>query len=231
MQRPHLDEGLSTLKNRLLTMASHAEDALTNAMRALVERNESLAGQVEEADSKLDRLEIEVDELAITTLAHAPLASDLRLVMVAVKVSHDLERVGDEATTIARRARKLTSEPPVRAHAELPRMSEMATAMLREALDAFVGADAKKARAIIPRDKEVDALHKKFLSEMALLMEERPDTIGRCLHLMVISKSLERIADHATNIAEEVVYLYEGRDIRHTGKDTVLKHETENTRS
>lgn len=231
MHRTHLDEGLDNLKRRLLTMASHAEDAVTNAMRALVERNEALAGQVEEADSALDRLEIEVDELAITTLAHAPLASDLRLVMVAVKISHDLERVGDEATTIARRAAKLCSEPQGPAHAELPQMSELALVMLREALDAFVSANAGKARALIPRDKQVDALHKGFIRSSAQLMQEQPDTVARCLHLMTISKSLERIADHATNIAEEVVYLYEGRDIRHSGKQAVQTNETPHPRS
>ncbi|HYE31943.1 MAG TPA: phosphate signaling complex protein PhoU [Methylomirabilota bacterium] len=229
MHRIHLDEGLAQLKQMLLTMGSCAEEALMNAMRALKQRDDILADQVEQTDTRMDQLEIDVDDLAITTLAHAPLASDLRLVMVAVKISHDLERVGDEATTIARRARKLNTEPPVQSNIELPRMAELATKMLRDALDAFVRGDAVKARGIVPRDKEVDSLHKGFLKQLERFMEERPDTIGRCLHLITISKSLERIADHATNIAEEVVYLYEGRDIRHSGKATVPANETQDS--
>jgi phosphate transport system protein len=156
--------------------------------------------------------------MAITLLAKAPLATDLRLITVAMKVSHDLERVGDEATAIARRAVELNREPQLKPYIDIPRMTNMALDLLREALDAFVHRDTPKARALIPRDKEVDALNKQLHRELASYMIESPATIERCLNLMTISKRLERIADHATNIAEEVVYLYEARDIRHTGK-------------
>ena len=137
---------------------------------------------------------------------------------MAMKISHDLERVGDEATTISRRCLELSHEPPLKQRAEIPRMATLALEMLKESLDAFVNRDAGKARAIIPRDEEVDLLNKQLHRELASYMVAEPATITRCLSLMVISKSLERIGDHATNIAELVVYLYEGHDIRHTGK-------------
>ncbi|HAM72732.1 MAG TPA: phosphate transport system regulatory protein PhoU, partial [Verrucomicrobiales bacterium] len=129
-----------------------------------------------------------------------------------------LERVGDEATTIARRAVELNQEPPLKPYVDIPHMARLALEMLREALDAFVSRDPRRARAVIPRDKEVDGLNKQLHRELASYMVEKPATISRCLNLMVISKALERIADHATNIAEEVVFLYEGQDIRHASK-------------
>ncbi len=203
----------------LLTMASHAEASVKNAIRSLIDRDDELARKVKQDDSILDHYEVEIDEKAISMLAlKAPLATDLRLITVAMKISHDLERVGDEATTISRRAIELNQEPQLKPYVDIPRMAAMGLEMLNEALDAFVNREPAKARVIIPRDKEVDALNKQLHRELVSYVIEKPATITRCLNLMVISKSLERIADHATNIAEEVVYLYEGRDIRHTGK-------------
>src|SRR3984957_14056432 len=201
-------------------MASHAESAVTMAINALTERDDELARRVMADDVIVDQLEIEIDELAIHLLSKAPLATDLRLITVAMKISHDLERVSDEATTIARRALELSLEPQLKPYVDIPRMATMALDMLKEALDAFVHREPVKARAIIPRDKEVDALNKQLHRELSSYMVERPSTITRCLNLMVISKSLERIADHATNVAEEVVYLYEARDIRHSAHAT-----------
>ena len=214
----HFDQELDALKEILLTMASKAEAAVNNALKALVDRDDDLARSVKEEDNAIDQLEIEVDEMAIGLLSKAPLASDLRLITVAMKISHDLERVGDEATTISRRAIELSQEPQLKPYIDIPRMAKMALEMLGDALDAFVNANPEKARAVIPRDKEVDALNRQLHRELSSYMVERPTTITRCLNLMVISKSLERIADHATNVAEEVVYLYEAKDIRHTGK-------------
>jgi phosphate transport system protein len=211
----HFEHELDELKKQLLTMAGHAEAAVTRAMKALVERDDDAARLVKENDSVLDHLEVEIDEMAINLLAKAPLASELRLITVAMKFSHDLERVGDEATTIARRALELNQEPQLKPYVDIPNMANIGLQMLRQAIEAFVNRDPAKARAVIPRDKEVDALNKQLHRELASYMVERPPTISRCLNLMVVSKSLERIADHATNIAEEVVYLYEGRDIRH----------------
>src|SRR5881398_3509450 len=154
----HFDQELAALKEILLTMASKAEAAVNNALKALVDRDDDLARSVKEEDNAIDQLEIEVDEMAIGLLSKAPLATDLRLITVAMKISHDLERVSDEATTIARRALELSLEPQLKPYVDIPRMAAMALDMLKEALDAFVNREPVKARAIIPRDKEVDAL-------------------------------------------------------------------------
>jgi phosphate transport system protein len=206
------------LKQKLLTMASHAETAINDAIRALVNRDYDLALRVKDNDRILNQFEIEIDDLAINLLAKAPLASDLRFVTVAMKISQNLERVGDEAAKIAKRARDLSQEPPVKINVDLPRMASLALEMLKGSLDAFVHRDSAAARGIIPRDKEVDALNKQINHELALHMIEHRDTVLRCLNLIMVSKSLERIADHAKNVAEEVVYLCEAQDIRHTGK-------------
>lgn len=230
MQR-HFDQELNTLKDMLLKMASHAEESVTNAIKALTEHDDDLARQVKIDDSILDKFEKDIDEMAISLLAlKAPLASDLRLITVAMKISHDLERVGDEATTISRRALELNQEPQLKPYVDIPRMAQMGLEMLHSALDAFVNRDPAKARTIIPRDKEVDALNKQLHRELVSFVIENPATITRALNLMVISKSLERIADHATNVAEEVVYLYEGTDIRHN-KPTNITPGDSNDRS
>lgn len=208
---------LDELKQKLLTMASRAETAVNEALRALIERDYDLALQVKESDTVIDQLELEIDEMAIQLLAKAPLASDLRMVTVAMKISQNLERVGDEATKIAKRARDLSQEPPVKVVVDLPRMAKLALDMLKAALDSFVNRDPVAARALIPRDKEVDGINKQITNHLAQYMVDNPDTIKRCLNLITVSRSLERIADHATNVAEEVVYLYEAQDIRHSG--------------
>jgi phosphate transport system protein len=212
----HFDQELSSLKEMLLTMGSYAEGAVAKAIQALAGRDDALARQVKRDDAILDQYEKDIDEMAIGLLAlKAPLASDLRLITVGMKISHDLERVGDEATTIARRVLELNQEPPLQPCVDIPRMAQMGLSMLNDSLDSFVNRDPLKARGVIPRDQDVDALNKQLHRELASCVVEKPATITRCLNLMVISKSLERIADHATNVAEEVVYLYEGRDIRH----------------
>jgi len=212
----HFEMGLDALRQKLLTMASHAETAVNQSLQALVQRDHDLALRVKENDRVIDQFEVEIDDLVIQLLTKAPLASNLRLVTVAMKISQNLERVGDEASKIAKRARDLSQEPPVKLNLDLPLMAGMALAMLKSSLDAFVNKDPIAARAIIPRDKEVDALNKQIHEILAQHMVAHPDTIGRCLNWMVACKSLERIADHAKNVAEEVVYLYEAQDIRHT---------------
>ena len=212
----HYAEEMTRLKDSLLAMASHAETAVARSIRALVERDDALARQVQEDDTVLDQFEITIDDTAIHLLAKAPLATDLRLTAVAMKISQNLERVGDSAVTIARRAIDLGTEPQLKAYVDIPRMATMSLEMLRDAITAFINREPDRARAVIPRDADVDDLNRQLHRELSSFMVERPTTITRCLHLMVISKSLERIADHATNIAEEVVYLYEAIDIRHT---------------
>jgi phosphate transport system protein len=214
----HYAEEMTRLKEDLLAMASHAEDAVARAMRALIERDDALSRKVEEDDNILDQFEIEIDDLAIHLLAKAPLATDLRFTTIAMKTSANLERIGDEAVTIARRAVELNTEPQLKAYVDLPRMAEMAMAMLHEAITALVNRDADKARQVVASDSAVDDLNRQVHRELASFMVEKPATITRSLKLMVISKSLERIADHATNIAEQVVYLLEAVDIRHSEK-------------
>jgi phosphate transport system protein len=215
----HFEAGIDNLRQKLLVMASHAEKAVNESVQSLMQRDHDLALRVRTDDDVIDKFEVEIDELAILLLTKAPLASNLRLVTVAMKISQNLERIGDEATKIAKRARDLSQEPPVKIQLELPRMAGLALAMVKDALDAFVHRDSAAARAIIPRDKEVDALNKQMHQQLAQHMMENPDTIARCLHWIVAAKSLERIADHAKNIAEEVVYLCEAQDIRHALKN------------
>jgi phosphate transport system protein len=211
-------EEMTRLKESLLAMASHAESAVTRAMRALVERDDALARSVMEDDNILDQFEVEIDDIAIHLLTKAPVATDLRLITVAMKISQNLERVGDAAVTIARRAVDLGSEPQLKPYVDLPRMATMALEMLRDAITAFINREPDLARAVVPRDVEVDVLNRQLHRELSSFMVERPSNISRCLHLMVISKTLERVADHATNVAEEVVYLYEAIDIRHSDR-------------
>ena len=209
--------GLDELRQKLLLMGSHAETAVNQSVQALVQRDHDLALRVKENDRVIDQFEVEIDDLVIQLLTKAPLASNLRLVTVAMKISQNLERVGDEASKIAKRARDLSLEPPVKLNLDLARMARMALDMLKSALDAFVNHDSAAARALIPRDKEVDALNKQIHESLVQHMVANPDTISRCLHWIVAAKSLERIADHGKNIAEEVVYLYEAQDIRYAG--------------
>ncbi len=215
----HFEQELAGLKEKLLTMAGYAERAVSQAVHSIVSRDEKLAREVKQGDDVMDQYEVEIDDLAIKLLAKAPLASDLRLITVAMKISQNLERIGDEATTIARRSIKLNRELPLAVHFDIPRMAALVVGQLKDSLDSFVNKDPNKAKAVIPRDEEVDEINHQFNRELSSYMMEHPDTITRCLHLMVVSKSLERIADHATNIAEEAVYLYEARDIRHGGGD------------
>jgi phosphate transport system protein len=212
----HFEQDLADLKNMLLTMASHAESAVKQAVKALVTRDYELAIQVRADDAVIDRFEMELDELSIQLLAKAPLASDLRLITVVMKISQNLERVGDEATKIAKRARDLSQEPPLKLVLDIPRLADLALQMLKQALDSFVAREPAAARALIPEDKQVDALNREIHRQLADHMVSDPAAIQRCLSLMVVAKSLERIADHAKNVAEEVVYLCEAEDIRHS---------------
>ena len=212
----NFDEELQILKDKLLAMASHAESAVSRSIRSLTDRDDALAQQVQKDDNILDRYEIEIDDIAIHLLSMAPVASTLRLITVAMKISQNLERVGDEAVKIARRAIELNAEPQLKPYVDLPRMAQMSLKMLRAALDAFVERQSEDARGIIPSDVKVDDLNRQLHRELSSFMIESPANISRCLALMGISRSLERVADHATNIAEEIVYLYEARDIRHS---------------
>ena len=203
------------LKEKLLLMASQAESAVNRAVKALVRRDDDLALRTRDDDQVIDRLEIEIDDGAVQLLAARPSMDELRRIVMAMKIAHNLERVGDEATTISRRCLELSREPQLRQTAMIPRLAAMVLQMLKDALDAFVHRDCSKARSVVPRDAEVDQIYRDLRRDLAASMHERPSSVSRCLNLMVVAKSLERIADHAANIAEEVVYMLEGLDIRH----------------
>ncbi len=210
------DVELETLRSHLVQMGEKSIEQVRLAVRAVVERDPETARQVRAGDDALDHLEVLIDEEGMRYMSlRNPLATDLRLVVVGMKAGHDLERVGDEANNIAKRAIRLANEAPVKPLVDLPRMADIALAMLRDALDCFLQHDNEKALAVIRRDQEVDDLNKQIYRELSSSMVENPETISRALELMFISKSIERIADHATNIAEEMVYLAKGEDIRH----------------
>ena len=185
-------------------------------MRAVAERDDQLADLVETSDSEIDQLEVVVDDLVVTYMStHGPMARDSRLMLIASKISSNLERVADQATTIARRARALNKEPEMVNVVDIPLMAAMTQELLREAITSFVEGRYELAQALIPRDKEIDELNRRIAEKLIALMRENPANITRSVHLMTIAKAIERAADHVQNIAEEVFYLYSGQDIRH----------------
>jgi len=211
------DVELESFRSHLIMMGEKSMEQVRRSLKALVDSNISLADQVIAADDEIDKLEVEIDDAAIRYMnLRAPIATELRLVIVGMKASHDLERVGDEATNIARRAVRLSAEPPLKPYVDIPRMADIAIEMLRDALDCFLNGDAQKALAVVQRDSEVDTINRQLYRELTSFMIEKPETISRALELMFISKSIERIADHATNIAEEMIFLFKAKDVRHT---------------
>jgi phosphate transport system protein len=212
----HFDQDLEALKSHLLLMGGHAESIVQKSIEALKRRDPALARQVLEDDRLIDRLEIETDERCVELLAlHQPMASDLRFLTAALKISNDLERVGDHAVNIAGSALRLCEDPPLKPLVDIPRMAQLAAGMLREALDAFVWRDAETARRLVRRDDEVDALNRQLFRELVSFMIEDPRAITRAMELVLVARNLERVADLATNIAEEVVFIAEARIIKH----------------
>ena len=212
-------QNLSQFKEKLLIMASHAEGMVTRAVRAHLDRNEPAAKQALETDEIIDQLEIQIDRIALTLLAKSTDDFELRQITCGMKIAQDLERVGDEASTIARRSILLMNLPSLDTPLDITEMTFLVNAMLKDALDAFVVGNTVLARGIIPRDKQVDQLNNKYQQQLITLMEADSKNILRAIHLSVITKSLERIGDHAKNIAEDAVLLHEGKDIRHNAID------------
>ncbi len=212
-------QALAQYKEKLLIMASHAEGVVTRAVRAHLDRDEPLARQALETDEVIDQFEIQIDRIALGLLAQAPGEFELRQITCGMKIARELERVGDEATTIARRAVELMALPPLATPLDIAEMTFLANAMLKDALDAFVSGNTVLARGVIPRDRRVDEMNKTYQDDLNGLMEVSPENIRRCRHLAVISKCLERIADHAKNVAEDAVMLHEAKDIRHAGSE------------
>jgi len=212
----HFEAKLADLTQLLLTMAGEVEQQLTLAIRAVLERDSALAEQAIAGDARIDRREIEVDHRVIELIVREqPMARDLRLVVTAIKVAPDLERIADHAVNIAEQARELNAVPALKPFVTMPQMAATAVSMVRDAITAFVDGNSTLAREVIARDDEVDASHVEIFRELLTYMMEDARTISRAISLLMVSRSLERIADQATNIAEQVVFFVEGEDIRH----------------
>jgi phosphate transport system protein len=216
MQR-HFDEELKTLKERILQMGAMVEAQIANAIKSLVERNSDLARETIEKDHRVNAMDVEIDDDSVRLIAlHQPMANDLRFITTAMKISTELERMSDLAENIAERALELNEEPQLKPYIDIPRMAEHAQRMVKEALDAFVNRNVELAWKVIHDDDYIDGLTHQIFRELSSFMVEDPHTITRAIRITFISKYLERIADHATNVAELVVYLVEGKIIRHT---------------
>ena len=220
MPSTHTDKAfeadLRDLREKLLAMGAKVEALIADSMRALTERDSPLAERVIHADKEVNRLEVEIDETCRRILAlRQPAASDLRLITTAVKLVTDLERIGDLAVNIAQRAKDLNEAPPLKPYVDTPRLAELAQQQVKKALDAFVSSDVAKAEQVLKEDEHLDVLYLKIFNELLSYMMEDSKNIRRATALMFIAKHLERIGDHATNVAEMVVYMVRGTDIRH----------------
>ena len=216
MQR-HFHEELEALKQTLLAMGALVEDQIRRVMRALVERDDVEARAVIERDREVNTYDVEVDEKCVELLAlHQPAAGDLRFLTTAMKIVTDLERIGDQAVNIAQRVLDLNQEAQLKPYIDLPRMAERAQTMVKQSLDAFVARDTDLARRVCAADDEVDALKEQIFRELLTFMMEDAKTIPRAIRLILISRFLERVADHATNIAEMVIFMVDSRMVRHT---------------
>jgi phosphate transport system protein len=213
----HFHEELEALKQTLLAMGGLVEDQIRRVMRALLERDDAAARDVIERDRQVNAYDVEVDETCVNLLAlHQPAAGDLRFITTAMKIVTDLERIGDQAVNIAQRVLELNQEPQLKPYIDLPRMAERAQSMVKDSLDAFVTRDTTLARRVCAADEEVDALKEQIFRELLTFMMEDARTIPRAIRLILVSRFMERVADHATNIAEMVVYMVEGKMVRHT---------------
>ena len=216
----HFQEELEQLKTRLLEMGGLAEEQVRLAVKALMERDRELVAQTLHGDEPINRLHIEIDGRCFTLLAlHQPMAVDLRAIVSAVKINTDLERVGDLAINIVEAARQYVQHPPVKKLIDIPRMATIAQAMLRDALDAFVRRDTALAQRVLDQDDVLDDLKTQIFRELITYMLQDPATIEPALDLILISRHLERIGDHATNVAEDVIFMVSAKDVRHHSAD------------
>jgi phosphate transport system protein len=216
MERPHFQEELEALQSRLLEMGGLAEERVRAAVNGLVMRDTTLIDRVMRGDEPLNELHIEIDNRCFTLLAlYQPMATDLRSIVAAVKINTDLERVGDLAVNIAEAARRYASHPPVKKLVDIPQMGDIAQAMLRDALDSFVRRDVRLAQQVLNEDDRLDSLKTQVFRELLTYMLDDPATVEPALDLILVSRHLERIGDHATNIAEDVIFIVSARDVRH----------------
>jgi len=221
MEREHIikqyDEELKEIRNKILEMGGKVEIMISNSIKALVDRDSDLADRTIASDHEVNHLEVLIDEKCLEVLARRqPAARDLRFITLALKIVTDLERIGDQCGSISSRVKELNEEPPLKPYIDLPRLAESARQMVRESLDAFVRGDEQLAMKVCENDQFVDDLNIQIQRELLTYMIEDPSTIRRAMKLNYISKYLERIADHATNVAEMVIFMVKGKDIRHT---------------
>jgi phosphate transport system protein len=212
----HFEKELQELKENLLKMAALVEEAIRDAVQSLAKRDSGLAERTFKIEDRINKLEIAIEEMCLKLLAlRQPMAADLRFITSAMKIVTDLERMGDEAVNIAERAISLNQEPQLKPYIDIPKMAEIAQSMVKDVLDAFVNHDSKLARSVCERDDLVDGLNDQVVRELLTYMMSDPKTIPRAVHLMIVSRSLERIADHATNVAEGVIFMLDARVIKH----------------
>ena len=212
----HFSDELDEINQRLLLMGGLAEERLRSAMRALVDRDRAVMADIARGDDAINRMHIEVDDRCLKFLAlHQPMAVDLRVVVAALRINSDLERIGDLAVNVAEAASRYVDHAPVKRLIDLPRMSDLAQWMLHEALNAFVARDVHAAEAVLAEDDLVDALKNQIFRELLTYMLGDPRTIEPAIQLILVSRHLERVGDHATNIAEDVIFIVEARDVRH----------------
>lgn len=215
----HFEKELGQLNKKIIEMGSKAEEMIRLAIQALVERNMDLAARLPGLEQEVNHMQLDVDERALRLLAtQQPMAIDLRFLVTAIKINSELERIGDQAVNIYESTQILLQRPTLKPLLDLPMMAEIAQAMLRESLDAFIKRDPLQAEAVIMEDDRVDDLKDQIFRELLTYMMSDPSTIPRALSLILISRNLERIGDQATNIAEEVIYMVEGKDVRHPKK-------------
>ena len=212
----HFQKELEELKGNLLEMAALVEESIRDAVRSLVKRDSELAQQTFAKEDRINGLEIVIDDMCLRLLAlRQPMAVDLRFITAAMKIITDLERMGDQAVNIAERAISLNQEPQLKPYIDIPRMAEITQSMVKDVLDAFVTKDSKLARSVCERDDLVDGLNDQVFRELLTYMMSDPKTTTRAVHLMIVSRCLERIADHATNIAEDVIFMVDALVIKH----------------
>ena len=212
----HFQKELQELKESLLMMAALVEGAISDAVQSLVKRDSDLAQKTFEGEDKINAMEIAIDDSCLKLLAlRQPMGVDLRFITSAMKIVTDLERMGDQAFNIAERAISLNQEPQLKPYIDIPKMAEITQSMVKDVLDAFVNSDSKLARSVCERDDMVDGLNDQVFRELLTIMMSDPQTITRAVHLMIVCRCLERIGDHATNLAEDVIFMLDARVIKH----------------
>jgi len=216
MDQRHFDIELMQLKEKLLFMAAKADAQIKQSIEAVKTKDADMARAIFGLDKEIDRMEIDIEEEAISLIArHQPAAGDLRFLIGVIKINNDLERIGDHGVNIAQSAIALASQPDVKPLIDIRRMADLAVAMLRDSLESFISSNPEKAREVCLRDGQVDYLKRQTLRELSTIMMENPNTITRGLELILISRNLERIADLATNISEDTIYICQAKVIKH----------------